>query len=154
MRFLLCSSALALVLALTAVACGGNSTTSPSGGSSSGGSGAPKCRRYATLTNFSGAVSGTTTCTTFNTAASTNQISCTVISAGTTSVQAYTYGSVAEFIDEVRVIPPLDRWRTIIATSSSAAGVTTMTGTYDAQNRMTLWRGVGPHTDLTITFTS
>lgn len=151
-------------LGLTGNACSGSSTPSaPSGasGSSSGSGGAggsggsnQACRTYPTAaTATSIAATGTSTLQSaiapYN--ASTNQLTvtstltapfgCTGTGGSTSGTQSSlsTWNSVADFIAEISVIPPLER-RTRLQQSSTTncgSGSGTTTFTYDGQQRLT-----------------
>jgi hypothetical protein len=140
-----------IVLAAAMYACGGNPTTStPVPG---------VCRNYAssvmstTTTTRTGQVSFVSTSTqnvtsSYNTA--TNQLSATGTAASSLGCQyssswSTNYDSVADFIDEVSVVPPKTRWVTQSAgvTRSGPSGpcangtfTRTTTNSYDGQGRL------------------
>jgi hypothetical protein len=61
------------------------------------------------------------------------------------------YSSVADFVDEVSVIPPVFHSTTSVSTNSGAcgAGTATQTYTYDSQRRLTQLSGPGSVTTYT-----
>jgi hypothetical protein len=140
----------ALLLSLAAAgACGGNpsSPTQSSGGANSGGSGAT-CRTYPTAATVSFQSTDGVSRTSPSTCAwdsSLHQLTCTIIvSSGgpvcTTTVTAY--NSTADFIDEIRVVPPALLRTSDVQTSSGAApcgagAIQNITYVYDAQRRLT-----------------
>lgn len=134
-----CLVTVALLL-LAPTGCSGSSTSSPTAPGTGGSSGGQTCRNYAaaaTQVNVGPQLASTVSMTcTYN--ASTFQLTCPFTyadSQGTTNtfVQVFSYSSTADFVDEVRVIPPLTRWT---GTSITVSGVTsTQTNLFDGQRR-------------------
>ncbi len=144
------------VLITGVAACGGSgggSPTSPTGGGGGGGSTGPACRTYFTNENITTRTSGTNIV--FNAIQSANFDTST--KKATTTVKfangsvcgtgVATYNSVADFVDEVRVIPPV--FLAVGTTSGgggacggggSAAG--SLTYHYDSSRRLTGWTAV------------
>jgi hypothetical protein len=143
-----------IVLILALAVCSGGATTGPST------TGSGTCRTYSTAqtgaVSSSGGLSGTIvqTCTPYN--SPSNQVACTLrqtFSAGTalTQVVVGSYGSVADFVDEVKVIPPLQHLKTQTVTTDGALQQT-LTFSYDAQNRPVQSVLVSPGATQTSTF--
>ncbi len=65
------------------------------------------------------------------------------------------YASLADFVDEVRVVPPLFKGLSGSATATGPAGTnsTTTAYTYDPQGRLTSQVSKGPSSTVTITYT-
>lgn len=142
---------LLLLVGIWAVASvrGGSSTPTAPSSSSGGGSTGQPCRTYPTsatdvVTNPSAVPPFTLTNTytaVFN--PSTNQITVTGNVKASTGcagpfTAASTWGSLADFVAEVAVIPPLTRaTRTERSANACGASATTTTLTYDGQNRLT-----------------
>ena len=145
-----------LITGLTA--CGGSSSgtspTSPSGGGGGGGgSTGPACRTYYTNENITTRTSGTNIVfnaiqsATFDT--STKKATTTVkfANGSVCGSGAATYNSVADFVDEVRVIPPVFL---AVGTTSAGGGACGGGGTpsgsltyhYDSSRRLTGWTAV------------
>lgn len=132
-----------LVLAsAAAMACGGsNNPTGPSTPTPPGGS-TQSCRNSASSVT-SVAVAGsfratsTSSCA-FNT--STRIGSCTILFSDSngmtsTSTGVITFASLADFVDEVAVVPPLTK--SLQSTGTGPSGTGTVVHTYDAQGRLT-----------------
>lgn len=134
-------------------ACGGSSNppTSPTGPGASGapGGSTQTCRNLATaytstITSNSGFTASTTATCSFNATTFSGTCGQTYSdSTGTASAltinAATVYASVADFVDEVSVIPPLTLARSASGTQTNSAGVTTSgssTFTYDGQRRL------------------
>lgn len=98
----------------------------------------PACRTYATESTRAGTAAGTDTCD-FDTA--TAQSTCTLsFGPGRRVTSTRQYASVADFVDEVRVIPPISRARsgaTTYSPSGPGAQNAQLTFLYDAQRRQT-----------------
>jgi YD repeat-containing protein len=136
----LCAS---VFLASALVACGNDDgdsgvITGPGGGGSN------SCRNYETAfststTGPNGATTATSTGTCTISTASL-QVTCTTRTtsggATTTATSIWTYGSTADIVDEVAVVPPRRLALSLVVTSS-AAPVTTTTFFYDAADRLT-----------------
>jgi YD repeat-containing protein len=152
-----------LLLSLAAAgACGGtaSSPTQSTGGANSGGSG-PTCRTYPASSTVSFQSTDGVTRTSPSTCAwdaNLHQLTCTIsVSSGgpvcTTTVSGY--ASTADFIDELRAIPPVLLRTSDVQTSSGAppcgaGAIQNITYVYDAQRRLTqLLNGT-----FTTTFTS
>ena len=135
---------------------GGSSPTSPSGGGGGGGGGGstgPACRTYYTNENVTTRTSGTNIV--FNAIQSANFDTST--KKATTQVKfangsvcgtgVATYNSVADFVDEVRVIPPVFL---VVGTTSAGGGACggggaaagSLTYHYDSSRRLTGWTAV------------
>ncbi len=156
-----------LVLALTAATCGQKSSTQPSGlggggnnsgnnsggGSNSGGSG---CRTYATAADVSTTVSGVTlqtgkTTGAFDTGAKQSTIKTLFANGTLCSTAVFSYSSVADFVDEVRVVPGVTLAASNTNTSSGTCGTfsTTVSYTYDGQRRLKTMSSIGGTTTYT-----
>jgi hypothetical protein len=70
-----------------------------------------------------------------------------------TTGQVISYSSIADFVDEVSVVPPLTRWTglTITSTGSSGTVTTTQTNSFDGQKRWTQNLASTPGTASVIT---
>jgi len=157
-----CRTAALLLCLAAAGACGGNpsSPTESSGGANSGSSGAT-CRTYPTAASVTFQSTGGVSRTSPSTCAwdpGLHQLTCAIsVSSGgpvcTTTVTAF--NSTADFIDEVRAVPPIFLRTSDVQTSSGAApcgagAIQNITYVYDAQRRLTqLLNGTS-----TATFTS
>jgi YD repeat-containing protein len=128
-------AALLLVVACVGseIACGtssGSGPTTPSGGT---------CRTFATsATEVSTAVSGLMVTGAFN--SSTKQFTATVIypNGKVCTTAVFSYLSIADFVDEVKVIPGLTLASTSTTTGGPAcgSGSSTITNVYDSQRRL------------------
>jgi hypothetical protein len=128
---------------LFAAGCGGSPTTPGGGGGSTGQS---SCRNYVTassqVTQSPQYVATIASTGSFN--SSTFQLTAPFAYSDTqgttfTTNQVLSYPSIADFVDEVSVIPPLTRWTglTITSTGSSGTVTTTNTNSFDGQKRWT-----------------
>jgi YD repeat-containing protein len=151
-----CAAVLIVLAAATSGgACRGRSSNSGNPGSPSGPSPGGVCRTYPT----SAAVAATTFNITqnllltgaFNPSTSTSTVTTAFVSGApcTTSVSAYR--SVADFVDEVRVIPGvmLQTSTTTTNTGACGSGMSVATFTYDAQRRLTSIASGGSMTTYT-----
>jgi hypothetical protein len=136
----LCAS---VFLASALVACGNDDgdsgvITGPGGG------GSTSCRNYeAAFSTSTTGPNGATTATSNGTCAvstSSLQVTCTTRTtsggATTTATSIWNYGSIADIVDEVAVLPPRRLALSLVVTSS-AAPVATTTFFYDAGDRLT-----------------
>jgi YD repeat-containing protein len=120
--------------------------SSPMGPSGSGGASAA-CRTYPTNANVTTTVrnitQNATLSGTFNTGASQATIMIRFANGALCSTAVHTYNSVADFVDEVRVVPPLSLVRSTTTTNSGGCGSSsaTVTSTYDGQRRLTQLSG-------------
>src|SRR5262245_33468305 len=143
---------LAAVIALAAVAgaCGkGNgssSTTSPTApGATPPTSGSNACRTYPTTANVRTTTSGSSIVfeamevATFDPGSRTATVRTNFATGAPCSTLVSNYNSVADFVDEVSVIPPIFRTTNTVNTNSGSCGstVVTQTFTYDSQRRLT-----------------
>jgi YD repeat-containing protein len=141
---------LVLILWTGAAAAGCGSPSGPTqstGGANSGGSG-PSCRTYPSASTLSfqstDGVSRTSS-STCSWDANQRQLTCTItVGTGgpvcTTTVS--TYNSLADFVDEIRVIPPVFLRTSDVQTANSAppcgaGAIQNITYVYDAQRRVT-----------------
>jgi len=140
---------------------GGGGPTSPGSGGSGGGSNGPACRTYFTNENVTTTTSGTNfvfkaiQSANFDTSTkkATTQVKFTNGSVCGTGVA--TYNSVADFVDEVRVIPPVFL---AVGTTSAGGGACgggggaagSLTYHYDSSRRLTGWTA-SPGTTTTFT---
>lgn len=128
---------------------GGGSPTSPSGGGGGGGNTGPACRTYFTNENVTTTTSGTNfvfraiQSANFDTSTkkATTQVKFTNGSVCGTGVA--TYNSVADFVDEIRVVPPVFL---AVGTTSQNSGQCggagaggSLTYHYDSSRRLTGW---------------
>lgn len=136
----------AVVCLVTGMVCGGSKSSSDPSSPSAPGSGTstgPACRTYPTAANVTTTTSGITQNAVLTGAfnASTNQGTITVrFSNGSLcSTAVHSYRSTADFVDEVRVIPPAPLAISTLTTSSGScgSGTGTVTFTYDSQRRLT-----------------
>jgi YD repeat-containing protein len=136
-------TALAIALAASAAGCSGSSSSGSSNPTGpSGGGTTPTCRTYPTATTVTTTALGVTMnallTAAFNT--STNQATITVsfVGGALCSTAVHSYRSTADFVDEVRVIPPtpLELSTTTTNSGSCGTGTGTATSTYDAQRRV------------------
>jgi YD repeat-containing protein len=143
-----------VLLALMGITCGGSSGSSGSGsnGSSSGSPTAPgpptttnSCRTYPTNANVQTTTSGTSIVFNalvtgdFDTSTRKATVTTKFANGAPCSVLVSNYNSVADFVDEVRVVPPVFHTTGTVGTNSGSCGTGTVTGayTYDAQRRLT-----------------
>jgi len=141
---------LAATFLLSLVACGGSgSPTSPSGPPASSGGGATTgaCRTYATSSTTARTSGGTTSTTTSSCSFNTGAAELTCVVSGTAT--ATRYASVADFVDEVRVVPPLPRWATV--TTGPAGQAFVLTNTFDGNRRLTSTTSTAPNGAATVT---
>jgi YD repeat-containing protein len=136
--------AMLLLVGLVSAACSSGSSGPTAPGSGSGGSGVgPSCRTYPTATtaatNPFNAASNVTMEGTFNSSSRQLTVSTTFLDGSACSTIVSTYQSVADFVDEVSVIPPVSRLTSQTTTSSGTCGngTSSITYTYDAQRRLT-----------------
>jgi YD repeat-containing protein len=157
MRITWLSVTLACVLAGTG--CGKSSNSSGSSSPTAPGTGggtSSRCRTYPTVASVTTTAAGITQNANLTGAfnASTNQATITIsfVGGGLCSTAVHSYRSVADFVDEVRVIPPVPLVLSTTTTNSGScgSGVGTSTNTYDAQRRLTQTSTVGG----TITYTA
>jgi hypothetical protein len=165
--------ALMLVLILTAASCGQKSPTNPSGSggnnagnnnnnnnnNNNGGNnnaGGNACRTYSTAADVSTTVSGVTlqtgkTTGTFDQAAKQSTIKTFFANGALCSTSVFTYNSVADFVDEVRVVPGVTLAASNTNTNSGTCGsfVATVTYTYDGQRRLKTMTSIGGTTTYT-----
>lgn len=123
----------------------------------------PTCRNVATSATHVTTAGGFTatiklTCTitrTPLTGTCTNSYSDNLTRAGTTTSSTTNYASIADFVDEVRVVPPLFKGLSGSATATGQAGTnaTTTAYSYDPQGRLTGQVSKGPSGTVTITYT-
>jgi hypothetical protein len=134
--------------AAAGMACSGTSTssspTTPSTGVGTGGAGTGgTCRTYATSGTEVGDGTSAGTSMTFTASfnPSTNQFTTTSLfaSGGLCSTGVYSYSSSTDFVNEVRVIPPLTLATGLTFTQGGTCGSGTAHGTYsyDSQRRVT-----------------
>jgi YD repeat-containing protein len=129
-------------------ACGGSSSPSPIGGSNT-------CRTYPTAASVTTTTSGFTQNALLTGAfnASTNQSTVTTQFASgapcTTTVNSYR--STADFVDEVRVIPPVSLQTSTSTTNAGAcgSGTSNVSYAYDGQRRLTSFTSGGSTTTYT-----
>lgn len=173
----------ALVLCLVAAACGGSSPTSPSqssggsgsssgsgtggggttgGGTSGGGTGSTSCRigpaSYRIVATGAGVTATTTGTCTFNNATvegtCTNQYTDNT-GQSFTSVSTTRHATRGDVVDEIAVIPPLQR---SLGTTTTVSGSTSSTGTsahtYDGQRRLLQTVGTSSVAGQTVTSTT
>jgi YD repeat-containing protein len=139
---------------------GGGSPTSPSGGGGGGGNSGPACRTYFTNANITTTTSGTnivfraiqTSNFDTSTRKATTQVKFANGSVCATGVA--TYNSVADFVDEIRVVPPV--FLAVGTTSQNSGQCGTgaggsLTYHYDASRRVTGWTATP---GATITFSA
>jgi hypothetical protein len=163
-----------LTLTLATATCGQKSPTDPSGsgGGNNAGSnnnnnnnnngggnnvgGGNACRTYSTAADVSTTVSGVTlqtgkTTGTFDQAAKQSTIKTFFTNGALCSTAVFTYASVADFVDEVRVVPGLTLAASNTNTNSGTCGsfVTTVTYTYDGQRRLKSMTSIGGTTTYT-----
>jgi YD repeat-containing protein len=137
-----------LVLSVAMAGCGGwpSQPTESSGGANSGGSGVT-CRNYAatsTVTVQSNGLSSSSPAT-CSWDANLHQLTCTVSASGGGQVCATTvstYNSLADFVDEIRVIPPALLRTSDVQTSDASPVCGTgnfqnISYVYDSQRRVT-----------------
>jgi hypothetical protein len=132
----------------TTLACSGGSSNpaapgSDSGSGGSGGSSSTSCRTFTTaadVTTVSGGVTTTAKVTGSFATSNRQSTSNTLFTNGSLcSTTLGNYQSVADFVDEVRVVPPVFLLTSTTTTTSGSCGGTsvTQTYTYDAQRRLT-----------------
>jgi hypothetical protein len=143
--------AAALALAAAGSACGGkggssSSTTSPTApGNTPPPSSSNVCRTYPTAANVHTTTSGSSVvfdaleAAVFDAAARTATVRTNFANGAPCSTLVSNYNSVADFVDEVSVIPPIFRTTSSVSTNSGSCGSTavTQTFTYDSQRRLT-----------------
>ena len=124
----------ALMLVLSFVACGSNKMTGPSNSTT--------CRTYATTANVT-AVSGGATqnalvSASFDSSTRKNTVTTMFANGGLCSTAVFSYSSVADFVDEIRVIPGVVLSLSNVNTNSGLCGTATATVTnaFDAQRRL------------------
>ena len=152
-------SASMIALAVFAAACSSSSSTNPAGPGGGGGgvTTTPACRTYPTASTVTTTALGVTLTAQLTGAfnASTNTGTITVSGpggVGVCSVGVHTWRTTADFVDEVRVIPPVTLALTTVTTNSGSCGTTSGTATYnyDAQRRLTgVTNSVGGNTTYT-----
>ena len=142
-----------VLLIAAGLSCSNNDTSSNGSptapGSTNAGSGSGStsnaCRTYPTTTNIRTTTSGISIEFTAAQTASfdTSTKKATVQTSSTsapvcTTTNVITYNSVADFVDEVRVIPPISLFASSVGTNSGAcpAGTGTTVNIYDAQRRV------------------
>ena len=146
----------AVSCAAAAIACGGSSSSSPTTPTPGGGTGAGgTCRTYPTAANVTTAGTGGSVSAMFTASfnSSTNQATITSLlpSGGVCTTTVNSYRSTADFVDEVRVIPPV----TLVAGTSTTgsglcgSGTSNVTYSYDSQRRLTQFTGPGGPTTYT-----
>jgi len=151
-RSMACLAAIASILVGTG--CGGNSggssnPSTPTPPGTGGGGTSSRCRTYPTVATVTTTAAGITQNANLTGAfnASTNQATITIsfVLGGLCSTAVHSYRSVADFVDEVRVIPPVPLVLSTTTTNSGScgSGVATSTNTYDAQRRLTQIATVG-----------
>ena len=132
---------------------GGGSPTSPSGGGGGGGSTGPACRTYYTNENVTTRTSGTNIVfnaiqsASFDTSTKKATTQVKFANGSVCGTGVATYNSVADFVDEVRVIPPVFL---VVGTTSAGGGACGGGGTaagsltyhYDSSRRLTGWTAV------------
>jgi hypothetical protein len=141
----------AIALAAAGITCGGGggggstgssgSPTAPGGTSPSG----PACRTYPTSANVhttnsaSSVVFDALEAATFDSSSRRATVNTNFANGAPCSTLVTSYNSVADFVDEVRVIPPVALSTTSVNTNSGACGtvVATSSYTYDSQRRVT-----------------
>jgi hypothetical protein len=153
-----CLTAIAAVL--VGGACGGGSGSSgssnPSNPTGPGTGTSGRCRTYPTVAGVTTTAAGITQNANLTGAfnASTNQATITISfgGGGLCSTAVHSYRSVADFVDEVRVVPPVPLVLSTTTTNSGScgSGTATATNTYDAQRRLMQISSVGG----TITYTA
>src|SRR5580765_429139 len=154
------ASLAAIAAILVGVACGGGSggssnpsTPTPPG---TGGGTSGRCRTYPTVAGVTTTAAGITQNANLTGAfnSSTDQATITISFAGggLCSTAVHSYRSVADFVDEVRVVPPVPLVLSTTTTNSGScgSGTATATNTYDAQRRLMQISSVGG----TITYTA
>jgi len=97
----------------------------------------PACRDYAAASNRSGVGAASETCG-FD--AATNRFTCILNLASNRVVSMRQYASKADFVDEIRLIPPISRAQsgtTTYSASGPGAQNATLTFAYDGQRRQT-----------------
>jgi hypothetical protein len=129
--------------------------SNPAGPSNTGSQSAGVCRTFASrstqVTTASGfSATSDTTCS-FNVA--TVESTCTSQYRDSTGTMSTTtavtrFRSVADAVDEVRVVPPLMKNLSTV-TTQSPGGTTTVTNTFDGQGRITQMVSTAPFTTLT-----
>jgi hypothetical protein len=141
----------AIVLAAAGITCGGgggggsnSSSGSPTapGGASPGG---PSCRTYPTSANVhttssaSSVVFDALEAATFDPASRKATVNTNFANGAPCSTLVTSYNSVADFVDEVRVIPPVAFSTGAVNTNSGSCGSVTASTiyTYDSQRRLT-----------------
>jgi hypothetical protein len=141
----------AIALAAAGITCGGSggggstgssgSPTAPGGTSPSG----PACRTYPTSANVhttnsaSGVVFDALEAATFDSSSRRATVNTNFANGAPCSTLVTSYNSVADFVDEVRVIPPVALSTGAVSTNSGSCGSVTAstTYTYDSQRRVT-----------------
>jgi YD repeat-containing protein len=148
-------------LVIITAACGGNNSPASPGGptAGTGGGGGPACRTYATAANvktttsasnivFQAVESGTFDPSTNKVTVQTKFANGAPCNTGVTS-----YNSVADFVDEVRVIPDVFLATGTTSTNTGACGSVSgsLTYTYDGQRRLV---SMIPSTGAVTTYTA
>ena len=141
----------AIVLAAAGMTCGGGggggsnsspgSPTAPGGTSPSG----PSCRTYPTSANVHTTTSGSSVvfdaleAATFDPSTRKATVNTNFANGAPCSTLVTSYNSVADFVDEVRVIPPVALSTGSVSTNSGSCGSVTASSiyTYDSQRRVT-----------------
>ncbi len=138
-----CTALLILGGLAAGAGCSGGSSSSANPGSPSGGGSGSTCRTYPTAASVTTTALGVTQNAlltgTFNTSANTSTITTALTSGTPCTTSVNTYRSVADFVDEVRVIPGVLMQTSTTTTNAGAcgAGTATVTYTYDSQRRLT-----------------
>jgi len=154
------SLAAAIALALLAAGCSNSSSpgsTNPAGPGGGGGTTAPTCRTYPTASTVTTTALGTTITAQLTGAfnSSTNTGTITVSGpggVGLCSTSVHAWRTTADFVDEVRVVPPVTLALTTTTTNSGTCGSGTGIATYnyDGQRRLTgVTNTVGGNTTYT-----
>jgi len=147
-RLRLAPLAAALALAAAGSTCGGKggSSASPTApGNTPPPSPSNACRTYPTAANVHTTTSGSSVvfdaleAAVFDSAAKTATVRTNFANGAPCSTLVSNYNSVADFVDEVSVIPPIFRTTSTVNTNSGSCGATvvTQTFTYDGQRRLT-----------------
>jgi YD repeat-containing protein len=132
-----------VAIAAMAAQCGKNNSTSPTS-PGAGGGGTTTCRTYATAATVtttvstSGIVFNGSEAATFDSSSRQATVRTNFANGAPCNTAVSSYNSVADFVDEVHVIPPVNYQTGSTSTNSGACGNVTgsNTFTYDGQRRL------------------
>ena len=143
----------AVALAIPISTCGGSKT--PTGPGSPGAGSGASCRTYPTVTSVAATQSGLTINSqmtgTFDSASKKSTTTSAFVIGGLCSTTVTNYNSVADFVDEVAVIPGVTLATSNTTTNSAfcGTGIQAVTFTYDSQRRLTRFSSAGGTTTYT-----